>query len=217
MRGSSSSHKKSNIGGFSNFLIKLIKENRTGFFTAIGFVLGAIALSIFVFMRLQTLNETSSDRLVAAYMSIMAGKKQDAVVHLNNAIAYSGNTPAAYQARLVKADMLVENNEYEQAFVLLREVAEKGNPELIRPLALSRIIYAYDQQKDYANAIIYSNEFINKYGDDFLVKDIYKALARYYTLSGSSEDAKRVYNEILIKFPATAEAEYAAKVLQEIK
>jgi hypothetical protein len=36
-------------------------------------------------------------------------------------------------------------------------------------------------------------------------------------LSGASKDADRVYNEILIKFPATPEAEYAANALQESK
>ncbi|MDR2427309.1 MAG: tetratricopeptide repeat protein [Endomicrobium sp.] len=209
--------KMSKADRFVNFLAKQIKENRTRFFTVIGFTLGVIMLSGFVFIRLQTLKESSSDRLAAAYMYLRSGNQQQAAAHLNNAIIYSGNTPAAYQARLVKADMMIENKDYTNALLLLKETEEKGVPELIKPLALSRIIYLYDQQKDYSNAILYSNEFINKYSDSFLIKDVYIGLARYYLLTNSQEDAKNVYNEILIKFPATREAEYAAAFLQEEK
>lgn len=217
MRGSSHSGKKSKMDKLANFLIKQIKENRTRFFTIIGFTIGFIVLGIFVYARLQTLNETASDRVAAAYMSIMYGNQQDAITHLNNAIVYSRKTPAAYQARIIKADMLIDEKEYDKALQLLQETEESGKPELIRPLALSRIIYMYDQQKNYEKAILYSNDFINKYSDNFLIKDIYASLARYYNLSGASEDAKRVYGEILVKFPATAEAENAAKALQGLK
>ncbi|MDR1196496.1 MAG: hypothetical protein LBL00_08490 [Endomicrobium sp.] len=200
-----------------NFLIKQIRENRTRLFTIIGFTLGIILLTGFVFIRLQTLNETASDRLAAAYMSLARGDQQQAKGHLNNAIAYSRNAPASYQARMVKADMLIEEKDYANALTLLKETEEKGNPELMRPLALSRIIYLYDQQKDYANAILYSNEFISKYEENFLIKNIYLDLARYYIFTQSPEEAKRVYGEIMTRFPATAEAEYAEKFLQGLQ
>jgi predicted negative regulator of RcsB-dependent stress response len=200
-----------------NFLIGQIKENRTRFFTVIGFTLGIIILAGFVYIRLQTLNESASDRLAAAYMSLARGDQRQAEAHLNNAIVYSKNAPASYQARMVKADIMIENKDYLNALAMLKETEEKGKPELMRPLALSRIIYMYDQQKDYANAILYSNEFISKYDDNFLTKNIYLDLARYYILAQSPEEAKRVYGEIMTRFPATAEAEYAEKFLQGLQ
>ena len=50
-----------------------------------------------------------------------------------------------------------------------------------------------------------------------LFRSIYSGLARFYLITEAVEDAKRVYNEILAKFPATAEAEKAEKALQEMK
>ena len=209
-----SSQKMSKLNKFANFLIKQIKENRTRFFTVLGFAVGFIILGVFILVRLQTLNESASDRLAAAYMSLMYGSKQEAVNHINYAIIYSGKTPASYQARLLKADMLMEEKNYAAALPLLKETEEKGKPELIQPLAMSRIIYAYDQQSDYQNAILFSNEFIEKYSDNFLIRNVYLNLARYYDLAGAPEEVKRVYNEILAKYPATNEAEHAAKALQ---
>lgn len=209
--------RKSKANKIADFFIKQIKENRTRFFTAAGFTIGFILLGGFILLRFQTVKETSSDRLAAAYMSLMDKNEQEATAHLNSAIVYARNTPASYQARLVKADMMADKKEYGQALELLKETEEKGNPELIKPLALARIIYIYDQQNDYDNAILYANEFINKYYDSFLIKDIYSGLARFYLITEAVEDAKRVYNEILAKFPATAEAEKAEKALQEMK
>lgn len=209
--------RKSKADKIADFFTKQIKENRTRFFTAAGFTIGFILLGGFILLRFQTVKETSSDRLAAAYMSLMEKNEQEAAAHLNSAIVYARNTPAAYQARLVKADMMADKKEYGQALELLKETEEKGKPELIKPLALARIIYIYDQQNDYDNAILYANEFINKYSDSFLIKDVYSGLARFYLITEAVEDAKRVYNEILAKFPATAEAEKAEKALQEMK
>ena len=209
------SQKVSMLGRFADFLVKQIRENRTRFFTILGFTAGFIILGGFILVRLQTLNESASDRLAAAYMSLMHNNnRQEAVSHLNYAIVYSGNTPAAYQARLLKADLLMDEKNYDGALTLLRETEQKGKPELIRPLAMSRIIYAYDQKKDYQNAVLASNEFITKYQDNFLIRNVYLNLAGYYSLMNSHEDEKRVYNEILAKFPATKEADRAEKVLQ---
>ena len=213
MRGMSL-QKMSKFERFTNFLTKQIRENRTRFFTVLGFTAGFTILAIFIFVRLQTLNESASDRLAAAYMSLMSTNRQEAIVHLNYAVAYSGNTPASYQARLVKADILMDEKNYGAALPLLKETEEKGNPDMIKPLAMYRIIYAYDQQNDYQNAILSSNEFIAKYSDNFLIRNVYLNLARYYQLTNSPEDAGRIYGEVLVKFPATKEAEYAEKVLR---
>jgi hypothetical protein len=215
MRGVSYS-KETKTDKVIKFIKKQYKGNKTGFLTAIGFIVGFTVLGIFMYSRFLTLNESASDRLAAAYMFFSYGNKDQGLLHLNNAIVYAPNTPASYQARLVKADMFIDMKEYEQALTFLKETYEKGKPELIRPLALSRIIYLYDEQKDYANATLYSNEFISKFKDNFLIKDIYFGLARFYTLSGSKEDARRVYKDILINFPATAAAEQADLILKDI-
>ncbi|MDR1244667.1 MAG: tetratricopeptide repeat protein, partial [Endomicrobium sp.] len=78
-------------------------------------------------------------------------------------------------------------------------------------------IYIYDSKKDYFNAITVSKEFIDKYPDHFLIRDIYLNLAEYYLATGSKDEAVKTFNEVLISFPATQEAEKAQKRINEIK
>ena len=127
------------------------------------------------------------------------------------------NTPAAYQARLAKADIYVEEDKYDEAQAILSEVISKGKPQEMKPLALSRTVSLYDKKGDYQTAVMYANEFIGSYKEHFLIKDIYLNLARYYIALESSEDAKRVLNDILVTFPGSREAAIAEKMIENIQ
>lgn len=217
MRGVSLSTKKSAAERFTDFITKELRENKVRFLTVIGFVLGFIILGVFTYGRFQKIKSEGSDRLAYAYMALGAGQIQQGVTYLNDTILFYTNSPASSHARLVKSDMLIEHKEYDQAEVLLKDAVEKSKPESFKPLAVSRLIYLYDEKGDYPNAILYSNEFINKYKNHFLIRDVYINLGRYYELSGSAEDARRVYNEILVTYPASPEADVAARKLEALK
>jgi len=214
MRGVSYSVKESKAEKLGNFIVKQIKENRTRFFTVIGFSVGILFFAIFVYTRWQSLDYSASDRLSAAYASLSTGNKAQAVQYLNDTISRFPNTPAAYQARLTAGDILTEDAKYDEALLLFKTAYEKGRPAALKPLALFRIIYLYGSKKDYDNAVLYSNEFIKKFGGNYLIKDVYMNLAKFYAIKNSPEDAKRVYNEILINFPATNEAAKADEILK---
>jgi len=62
-----------------------------------------------------------------------------------------------------------------------------------------------------------SKEFIKKYPDHFLTKDIYLNLGEYYFLSGSKDEAARVFNEVSVKFPGTREAKVARDRFEQIQ
>ncbi|MDR1942240.1 MAG: tetratricopeptide repeat protein [Endomicrobium sp.] len=214
MRSASYSPKESKAEKFGNFVAKQIRENKTRFLTIIGFVIGLLFFSIFIYMRFQTIESSASDRLSAAYMFFASGDRNQALSYLNDTISLFPKTPSAYQARLVAGDYFIEESKYDEALPYLQTAYEKAKPENMRPLALVRIIYLYDLKKDYEKAILYSNEFINKYDGNYLIKDVYMNLARFYILSGLPEDAKRIYNDVLIKFPATNEAAKAEENLK---
>jgi TolA-binding protein len=136
---------------------------------------------------------------------------------LNEVIVKYPKTSCAYQAKLLKADIFTELQSYDEALNILKEIESKAKPEIIRPLAASRIIYVYDVKKDYFNAITASKGFISRYPNHFLVKDIYLNLAEYYLITGSKDEAIKIFNEVLINFPATQEAERAQRRLNELK
>ena len=217
MRGVSYSVKESKAEKLGNFIVKQIKENRTRFFTVIGFTVGILFLAVFVYTRWQSLDYSASDRLSAAFALLGMGDRAQAVQYLNDTISRFPNTAAAYQARLTAGDILTEEAKYDEALPLFQRTYEKGNPPSFKPLALFRIIYLYGSKKDYDNAIFYSNEFIKKFSSNYLIKDVYMNLAQFYAFKNLPEESRRVYREILINFPATNEAAKADEILKGLR
>jgi predicted negative regulator of RcsB-dependent stress response len=193
-----------------------IKKNKIKFFAVAVFTLTIIFIGIFV-LRLHTAEETSSAKLAAVYASFIHGDKKSGIDLIDETISKFPKTSAAYHARLIKADFLAEIHEYDEALKILTETANNGKSDAIKPLACARIIHIYDSKKDYFNAALVSKEFIDKYPNHFLTTDIYLNLAEYYLLSGSKDEAVKVFNEVSINFPATQAAEKARNSLNQIK
>jgi TolA-binding protein len=209
------SDKKSCGEIISESVIKKIKRNKTKFFAVVAFTLTIIFIGIFI-LKLRAVEEASSAKLSAAYASFMHGDKKSGIALIDDTIAKFPKTSAAYHARLIKADFLAETHEYDEALKILAETANNGKSATIKPLAHARIIYIYDSKKDYSNAAFVSKEFIAKYPNHFLIKDIYLNLAEYYLLSGSKDEAAKIFNEVSANFPAMRAAKSARNRLNRV-
>ncbi|MDR0977498.1 MAG: tetratricopeptide repeat protein [Endomicrobium sp.] len=181
-----------------------------------GGLLIAVLMCVYCF-RIHRINDLSAFCLAKACSSLASGNRRLGTTLLDEVIAKYPKTPAAYQAKLFRADIFTELKHYDKALDILMNTASEAEPKSIRPLALARIIYIYDSKKDYTNAITMSKNFIAKYADHFLTKDIYLNLAEYYLNAGLKNDAVKTFTEILINFPATQEARTAQKRIDEIK
>ncbi|MDR2396168.1 MAG: tetratricopeptide repeat protein [Endomicrobium sp.] len=201
----------------SKILRKQKEDKRIKFFTAISTMLAVIITIIFIVYFKCHQSNMASTKLALVYTSFAQGNQKQGIELLDEMISKYPKMPAAYQARLLKADISTQLGVYEEALKLLNDTVKDGKPEKIKPLAQVRIIYVFDTKRDYFNAINASKDFVNKYSDHFLIKDIYLNLAEYYLLSGSKDEALKTFNEILINFPATPEAEKAQKRINEIK
>jgi len=217
MRGVSYEQKKSIFEKFAEFIVKQIRENRTRFFTIIGFTIGIIVFAVFIYARLSYMDYGAADKISSAYMYYTHGDIDQGKKALLDTIRYFHSSPAAYEARMIMADALSEEKKFDEAIPYLAETVRDGKPETMRPLAAYRLMYVYDAKKDYDNAILAAKDFINKFPDSFLIKDVYLNLARFYTIKGSPEDAKKVYIDILMTFPATGEAERAQEMLNKMR
>jgi TolA-binding protein len=196
----------------------IAQKNKRNFFIIMGLVLLMVCASVFVYcFRLKKIEGLASEKLSSAYAALAKGDQPLATSLLDETIKKFPKTPCAYYARLVKADILAERKAYDDALNILNETLNTGKPDIIRPLASARIIYVYDLKKDYPNAIIASKKFIDKYPKHFLVKDIYLNLAQQHLMSGSKEEALKTFNEILVKFPTTKEAQKAQDRINKIK
>ncbi|MDR1926496.1 MAG: hypothetical protein LBQ13_02280 [Endomicrobium sp.] len=202
----------------AKFFLEQDKFNRIKKFIVILGFLSVVCIGCFICcLKYRKINEASSEKLTEACIACNKGNWQKGITILDETIIKFRKTPAAYQARLIKADIFTELRAYNDALQILSEIISNGKPDVIKPLASARIIYIYDLKKDYFNAILASKEFIDKYSDHFLVKDIYFNLAEYYLLSGSKDQAMKIFNEVLLNFPATEEAEKAKDRLNSIK
>ncbi|GMO66721.1 MAG: hypothetical protein Nk1A_4380 [Endomicrobiia bacterium] len=207
-------YKKSIIEIISRVMLNL--GNKVRIFIVVALTIGLIFVGVFTYFKSNENSKISSNKLSEACTSFACGDIRNGFTIIDETIARFPKTPAAYQARLIKADILIEMHKYEEALKILEETLNNGKPKTIKPLASSRIIYIYDSKKDYSKAIFVSNEFIKKYPDHFLVKDIYLNLAEYYFLSGSQNNAVRVFNEVVVKFSNTQEAKKARNRLNDI-
>jgi tetratricopeptide (TPR) repeat protein len=200
----------------SVFLTKQIREHRIRFLAILALIPIVIIAGIVIGYRCQAIENAASEKLSSALSAFAQGDQQKGFSLIEETIKKYPKTPVAYEARILKADILTELKEYDEALKILEETADKGKPDLIKPLASIRIIYVYDSKQDFFNAILAAKNFITKYPDHFLIKDVYLSLAEYYFISGSKDEAVKVFNEILVNFPATLEAEKAQNRLTQI-
>jgi tetratricopeptide (TPR) repeat protein len=205
----------------NNFLKKapdIITKSAIKVLTIIIFIVLLVVVVIFIYCsRIHKIDNLSSICLAKAYSAFANGNQQLGIAMLDEVIAKYPKTSAAYQAKLSRADIFAELQSYDEALSILRGIESKAKPEAIRSLALARIIYIYDSKKDYFNAITASKEFLDKYPDHFLIRDVYLNLAEYYLATSSKDEAVKTFNELLISFPVTQEAEKAQKRINEIK
>jgi predicted negative regulator of RcsB-dependent stress response len=196
----------------------IITKSTTKLLTIIIALVLLVVAMIFIYcLRMHKIDDLASIDLAKAYAAFGSANQQVGIAILDEVIAKYPKASAAYQAKLSRADVFTEIRAYDEALNILKETQNKAKPEALKPLAAARIIHIYDSKKDVFNAITASKEFIDEYPDHFLVRDIYLNLAEYYITSGSKEDALKIFNEILISFPATQEAEKAQKRINEIK
>lgn len=198
-------------------LFKKLKERRIKFFTIISIAIAAIGTFIFIICFKCHQNNASFTMLASAYTAFFQGDQKKGVEILDETISKYVKMPVAYQARLLRADIFTELGAYEEALNILHCTIKHGKPAAIKPLAQIRVIYVFDTKKDYVGAIAASKEFISKYADHYLVRDVYLNLAEYYMLYDSKSEAIKVFNEVLINFPTTLEAQKAQNRLNKIK
>jgi predicted negative regulator of RcsB-dependent stress response len=198
-------------------LDKIVNKSTMKVLTIIIVVILIAIAAVFIYCsRVHKIDDLSAIGLAKAYSAFANGDQQAGIAMLDEVIAKYPKTPSAYQALLSRADIFTELQSYGEALNILKEIENNAKPEIIRPLALARIIYVYDSKKDYFNAVTASKEFIAKYQGHFLTRDIYLNLAEYYIATGAKDEAIKTFNGVLINFPATQEAEKAQKRLNEV-
>ena len=133
---------------------------------------------VFVYVRIQTVNNEASDKLNTAAQIIATGNLEQGMLIIDDLIKNYRSTPSAYRAMLMKAANLMYEKKYEQAEAVLKDFIANAKPEIIRPNAYPLLITIYEDTNDKAKAISVSKEFLEKYGDNFLAESVKRNLER---------------------------------------
>lgn len=158
--------------------INSIKENKTKIFTTIGIILFAVLFAVFVYARIQAVNNEASDKLNTASQLIATGNMEQGMLIVDDLTKNYRNTPSAYRAMIMKASNLIYEKKYEQAEAILNDFIANAKPEIIRPNAYQMLITLYEDTNNKAKAISVSKEFLEKYGDNFLAESVKRNLER---------------------------------------
>ncbi len=158
--------------------INSIKENKTKIFTTIGFILAAILFVLFVYVRIQSINNDASDKLDTASQLIATGNMEQGMLIIDNLMKNYSNTPSAYRAMIMKASNLMYEKKYDQAEAILKNFIANAKPEIVRPNAYPLLITLYEDSNNKAKAVSASKEFLEKYGNNYLAVSVGKNLER---------------------------------------
>ena len=158
--------------------INNLKENKTKIFTILGIVLLFIIFAIFVYVRIQSINNEASDKLNTASQLIATGNVEQGFLIIDDLIKNYKSTPSAYRAMIMRASNLMFEKKYEQAEDMLKDFISNAKPEIVRPMGYELLITLYEDTNNKEKAISVSKEFLAKYSDNYLAVSIKKNLER---------------------------------------
>lgn len=193
--------------------IKWIKKNRKPFFTTLISVIVIALIIAFICFRIQIINSAASDKLDIATKIFATGNVEQSLSILDDIENSYKNSPAAYRAMIMKASYFINQKKYDEAESVLKTYIETAKPEIVKPIGYPLLIAIYDDNKNIEQAIATSKDFLSKYSDNYLAPSVMENMARLYELSGNSEEAKKVYKEIVDKFFGTIYANRASEKL----
>ncbi len=133
----------------------------------------------------------------------------------NNPIADSNSTPLLMFA---KADLLEFQNKNDEALKVLDSI-EMQFPQhpLLDNILMERAKIAM-KKNDYSEAAMYLQKITTQYADDVLADDALYNLAYIYEVYFNNfDDAKRLYEELLVKYPGSTYVSEARKRFRALR
>jgi len=107
------------------------------------------------------------------------------------------------RARLLLADSLYQNKEYDKAIQIFNEVLAAGGEKLSHHMALVGLAYSLEGKKEYPKAIDAYKKIIDENANIPLL-DIYMGLSRCYEMNSDPKGALQVLREAQNKFAGHA-------------
>lgn len=139
---------------------------------------------------------------------------------LSLSVLITENTPDSVKdalSRFAYADLLLFQNKDKEAAALLDSIASAFPEHTLQDDILMLHAKIAEKHRNYPDALTYYEKVVNKYGDDVLGDDaIFRSAQIYETRMNRPDDAKRLYEELIIKYPGSTYIQTARKRLAEL-
>ena len=120
-------------------------------------------------------------------------------------------------SRFAYADLLLFQNKDKEAEELLDSIATAFPKHPLQDDILMLHARIAEKHRDYLKAISFYDRVTNKYGTDVLADDaLFKTAQLYEQKLKRPEDAKRTYEDLVIRFPGSTYVQLARKRLAEL-
>ena len=139
----------------------------------------------------------------------MQGKLEEAHKALETWQSHFNGTDAATYAKFMQADLLYRTSDYAQAAQVYADLAQTGEPDIVRSLALSAEASSEEMAGRYPQALSLVQTFLDKYPDHFLAGPRYIQHARLLELTGDKAGAAAIYDRFVLLYPQSPWTDFA--------
>src|SRR4051812_33546219 len=150
-----------------------IRTHQEQFWAITATSLGAVLLIFFVLNRRDTENNEAWVQLGGVQGMLMQGNSAQAGKALDEWSGRFKGTDATTYSKFLRADLLYGTSQYAEAAKVYADLAQTGNPILVRPLALSAQSASDEMAGNLPAAQAASQQFLDKYPDHFLAPTMY--------------------------------------------
>ena len=183
--------------------IEWINANRRLALSVIGTLTVVTVLTVFFFIRYQSVAATTTDKLAIAQGMLYQGQADQGLTLLNEIIArHEGSVPGSH-ARLIKAQYLLTDGGYEEAEATVTPLITNGKPKEVVPLAYGILGVIQENGQRIPDAITTYRTFLDKFPDHFMAPRMYESLGRAYELNNALSDAAATYEKLAALYPSS--------------
>src|SRR5215831_795436 len=160
------------------------------------------------------LSPEARDRFITALAALKAGDGNTAVSELGER-DWSG-TPLGDYAALIQAESLLLAGNQDSARTAALRAANATPESYLAPSALLRAATVLSSAGDQGSAIVLWRRYLARHGDHSGVARARLALAQALLADGQTQEAAKAFTDLYIQFPASREAEDAARQLRAL-
>lgn len=204
--------KKEETEVVKNSAIDWIKENRETFWAAVGIAVAVVAFIIFFAASYSKVQKNAWQALFMAQQNAYAGRIDEARKISTDIEKNYSRSSAVPFAIMLEGDLDFAGGKYEEAEASYRRAMKKAESGLM-PVLYFNICKTYEARRNWDEAVKNYEAFLKKYSSHYSAPEVYMNMAACMFRGGKTEEAKAVFEKVLVLYPDTVWANQAKTVL----